>query len=105
LILDTNALSAFVDGDGTVGRLLEVEARACLPVIALGEFRYGILQSRHRMAYEAWLRAHLDGYSRLARPLRSPMRRFGRLCENGERRSRPMMHGSPRSLWSTSYPS
>jgi len=26
------------------------------PVIALGEFRYGILQSRHRPEYEEWLR-------------------------------------------------
>jgi predicted nucleic acid-binding protein len=25
----------------------------------LGEFRYGIAESRHRAAYEAWLQAHL----------------------------------------------
>jgi len=62
LILDTNALSAFIDGDATVGRVLGAEERACLPVIALGEFRYGILESRHRAAYEEWLRAHLDQF-------------------------------------------
>ena len=33
--------------------------RAAIPVIVLGEFRYGIAQSRHRGAYEAWLEAHL----------------------------------------------
>jgi len=62
LILDTNALSAFIDGDATVGRMLQAEARACIPVIALGEFRYGILQSRHRAEYEEWLRAHLGQF-------------------------------------------
>ena len=27
----------------------------CLPVIVLGEYRFGIAASRHRRAYEAWL--------------------------------------------------
>jgi predicted nucleic acid-binding protein len=59
VILDTNALSAFVDGDAAVGDLLRHQARACLPVIVLGEFRYGIAQSRHRSAYEQWLQSQL----------------------------------------------
>ncbi len=59
MILDTNALSAFVDGDAAVGDVLRQQARACLPVIVLGEFRYGIAQSRHRAAYEQWLQSHL----------------------------------------------
>ncbi len=59
MILDTNALSAFVDGDAAVGEALHVQARACIPVIVLGEFRYGIAQSRHRDAYEGWLRSEL----------------------------------------------
>ena len=62
MILDTNALSAFIDGDAAVGAILAVQGRACVPVIALGEFRYGIAHSRQREAYEAWLRAHLGGF-------------------------------------------
>jgi predicted nucleic acid-binding protein len=62
VILDTNALSAFVDGDPGVGDVLRQAARAALPVIALGEFRYGIAGSRHRAAYEAWLSAHLPHF-------------------------------------------
>lgn len=30
-----------------------------MPVIVLGEFRYGIALSRHRRAYEKWLDEHL----------------------------------------------
>ena len=59
MILDTNALSAFVDGDVAVGEALRHQARACIPVIVLGEFRYGIARSRHRATYEQWLEAQL----------------------------------------------
>jgi predicted nucleic acid-binding protein len=33
--------------------------RAAIPVIVLGEFRYGIAQSKHRASYEAWLDSNL----------------------------------------------
>lgn len=59
MILDTNALSAFVDGDPAVGEVLRHQTRASIPVIVLGEFRYGIAQSRHRAAYEQWLKDQL----------------------------------------------
>jgi tRNA(fMet)-specific endonuclease VapC len=66
VILDTNALSAFVDGDAGVGEILRREPRAAIPVIVLGEFRYGIAQSRRRAEYEAWLDSHLDRFDVLA---------------------------------------
>ncbi len=66
MILDTNALSAFVDGDPGVGDVLSRQPRAALPVIVLGEFRYGIAESRHRTAYEAWLGTHIPGFEILA---------------------------------------
>jgi predicted nucleic acid-binding protein len=66
VILDTNALSAFVDGDVGVGQLLRQQPRAAIPVIVLGEFRYGIAQSRHREAYEAWLESELPQFDVLA---------------------------------------
>jgi predicted nucleic acid-binding protein len=66
LIVDSNALLAFVDGDTAVGDILRQQARACIPVIVLGEFRYGIAQSRHRAAYEQWLRSELDLFEVLA---------------------------------------
>ena len=87
MILDTNALSAFVDGDAGVGEVLRGGARAAIPVIVLGEFRYGIAESRHRAAYEAWLEAHLprfeilnvtDGTAAVYAGLRVALRQAGR---------------------------
>jgi tRNA(fMet)-specific endonuclease VapC len=65
VILDTNALSAFVDGDPIVGEILRTQDRAAIPVIVLGEFRYGILGSRHRVTYERWLDQHLARFETL----------------------------------------
>jgi predicted nucleic acid-binding protein len=59
VIIDTNALSAFVDGAPAVGDCLRAEGRAAIPVIVLGEFRYGIAGSKHRSVYEAWLDENL----------------------------------------------
>ena len=87
MILDTNALSAFVDGDASVGEMLRLQARAAIPVIVLGEFRYGIAESRHRRAYEAWLTSELRHFDVLAvtdetavhyAALRVALRRSGR---------------------------
>lgn len=66
MILDTNALSAFIDGDPGVGDVLRRQPRAAIPVIVLGEFRYGIAASRHRATYEAWLTSHLERFDILA---------------------------------------
>ena len=66
MILDTNALSAFVDGEVAVGDILRQQPRAAIPVIVLGEFRYGITASRHRKTYEAWLDHHLRDFNVLA---------------------------------------
>lgn len=62
MILDTNALSAFVDGDPALGRAIRRQASLSIPVIVLGEFRYGIASSRHRRAYEDWLDEHLADF-------------------------------------------
>jgi tRNA(fMet)-specific endonuclease VapC len=66
VILDTNALSAFVDGEPAVGARLSVEAHVAIPVIVLGEFRYGISGSRYRGRYEQWLEEHLPAFEILA---------------------------------------
>lgn len=55
MILDTNALSAMAEGDERIGEALRRQHRIVLPVIVLGEFRYGIAQSRHKDQYVTWL--------------------------------------------------
>ena len=59
LILDTNAVSAFADGDEKPLRILEDESELALPVIVLGEYLYGIRRSRLRASYESWINANL----------------------------------------------
>ena len=66
MILDTNALSAFVDGDTGVAEALGRHARVAIPVIVLGEFRYGIAESRYRSQYEAWLVSYLPRFDILS---------------------------------------
>ena len=55
MILDTNAVSALLSGDAALARLLEPAERHHLPVIVIGEYRYGLLRSRHRQMLQAFL--------------------------------------------------
>jgi tRNA(fMet)-specific endonuclease VapC len=55
MIVDTNALSAAADDDPAVIAILTRANQMEIPVIVLGEYRYGIAHSRHRAAYENWL--------------------------------------------------
>lgn len=60
LILDTNALSAFADGDVALRQAIGGEVDLALPAVVLGEYLFGIRRSRYRSRYEAWLRTHLS---------------------------------------------
>jgi|SRR5690349_3057155 tRNA(fMet)-specific endonuclease VapC len=60
MILDTNALSAAADNDPALVAILAGADQLAIPVIVLGEYRYGISQSRHRLAYERWLKGLLQ---------------------------------------------
>jgi predicted nucleic acid-binding protein len=55
MILDTNAVSAAADDDPAIIAILARAEQVAIPVIVLGEYRYGIAQSRRRAAYENWL--------------------------------------------------
>ena len=55
MILDTNGLSAVADGDVALEPILRKATEVAVPVIVLGEYRYGIRQSRDRQRYEQWL--------------------------------------------------
>jgi tRNA(fMet)-specific endonuclease VapC len=57
MILDTNALSAAADEDPAVLAILSRAEQIAIPVLVLGEYRYGIAQSRHRTYYSNWLDA------------------------------------------------
>lgn len=56
MILDTNALSAAAEREPSALQVVAQAAYLAIPVIALGEYRLGIAQSRHKPTYENWLR-------------------------------------------------
>ena len=87
MIVDTNALSAFADGSSLAIAALETAGEVSVPVIVLGEFRYGITHSRRRREYEAWLEQYLSAFRVLEvtaetaveyAVLRSELRQLGR---------------------------
>ena len=55
VILDTNAVSALLSGDADLAHVLEPSGRHHLPVIVIGEYRYGLDRSRHRETLSAFL--------------------------------------------------
>lgn len=55
MILDTNALSAWAEGDRSIEPVLRSATEVVIPVIVLGEFDYGIRQSRHYRRYADWV--------------------------------------------------
>ena len=55
MMLDTNALSAWGDGDSALLRILPRDRQWFLPVVVLGEFLYGIRQSRERARLVGWI--------------------------------------------------
>ena len=62
MILDTNGLSAVAEGNAALLPILRQASQIAIPVIVLGEYRYGISQSRHRAQYERWLANYLPTF-------------------------------------------
>ena len=60
MILDTNALSAYLDRMPEAVEVVSQARELAIPVMVAGEFAFGIAQSRHREAYERSLERMLD---------------------------------------------
>ena len=59
MILDTNALSAWAEGLAAIEAPLRSADRLMVPSVVLGEYYFGIRQSRRRRRYEDWLTRYL----------------------------------------------
>jgi tRNA(fMet)-specific endonuclease VapC len=62
VILDTNGLSALAEGEPGLEPLLRRAAQVVIPAIVLGEYRYGISQSRNHIHYQRWLAEYLPSF-------------------------------------------
>lgn len=60
MILDTNALSAYLDRTPEAVEIVSEAHGLAIPVIVAGEFAFGAAQSRHREEYERALQRMLD---------------------------------------------
>lgn len=59
MILDTNGLSALVEGEPSLEPVLRKAEHLAIPAIVLGEYRYGFWHSRNRQDYQQWLQQYL----------------------------------------------
>jgi len=55
MLLDTNAISAWAEQEAAILRVLRGDRPWYLPSIALGEYRFGVVNSNRRAALERWL--------------------------------------------------
>ena len=55
MIVDTNALSAAAEAESAVAAAFSQAEPVAIPVIVLGEYMFGISQSRRRREYERWI--------------------------------------------------
>ena len=55
MILDTNALSAIAEAEPRAVAALSQAQSIAIPVVVLGEYLFGIAQSRRRVEYEQWV--------------------------------------------------
>jgi tRNA(fMet)-specific endonuclease VapC len=62
VILDTNGVSALAEGESALESILRKANRVAIPVIVLGEYRYGISRSREQKRYEEWLTEYLPKF-------------------------------------------
>ncbi|MBI4909569.1 MAG: type II toxin-antitoxin system VapC family toxin [Acidobacteria bacterium] len=60
MILDTNALSAYLDNSPAAVEIVSRANEVAIPVIVAGEFAFGISQSRYRSVYERSLQRMLE---------------------------------------------
>ena len=89
MILDTNALSAWVGGDQKVERLLAQEAFLALPVIVLGEYRYGLSGSRLQSTLEPKL-AELERFVRVLDITRATAKVYALVRTELKRKGKPI---------------
>lgn len=55
MIIDTNALSAWAEGEEAILDVLLPAGQLILPIIVIGEYKQGVLRSRHRDQLMEWL--------------------------------------------------
>jgi predicted nucleic acid-binding protein len=98
MLLDTKAISAWAEQDEGILAALRGDKPWYLPSIALGEYRFGVVNSTRRDALEAWL-AEVETACVVLAPDAITARHYA-IIRDGLRRAKTPIHimtsGSPR---------
>jgi predicted nucleic acid-binding protein len=89
MILDTNALSAFFDGDSKLRQVVSNARELCLPVIVLGEYRFGLMHSRERKKIEPAFAAFATAARVLAVDTET-VQPYAEICSELKRAGKPL---------------
>lgn len=89
MILDTNALSAWADGNNAVSRVLARQEFLALPVVVLGEYRFGLRSTRYRQILESKL-AELERVVRILDITRSTAHTYAAIRDELKRVGKPI---------------
>jgi predicted nucleic acid-binding protein len=89
MILDTNALSAFFDGDRQLLRVIADTQGLFLPVIVLGEYRFGLMHSRERKKIEPVLAALAEA-SQILVVDADTVQPYAEICSELKRAGKPL---------------
>jgi predicted nucleic acid-binding protein len=89
LILDTNALSALLEGDPSIGPIIQGISPLHLPVIVIGEYRFGLLRSRFRAVLAPRHEALIERSRVLAVDLRTTIQ-YAEIRDELRRRGSPV---------------
>lgn len=95
MILDTNAVSALIDGDRSIGEILSVSDRHHLPLAVIAEYQYGLLASRRRGRLRSLFR-RLEADSHLLFPDRETADWYAAIRHDLKKQGTPIPEGN---LW------
>lgn len=89
MILDTNAVSALFAGDPALGSVLAGEPRLHVPVVVIGEYRYGLARSNRRRSLARLLET-LIAESRVLEIDRETAERYAEVRDELRRKGTPI---------------
>jgi len=95
MILDTNAISALLDGDRKLSQVLDFRTRHHLPLVALAEYAYGLQSSKHGAKLQTVFRK-LEADSTLLFPDRETANWYVTIRYNLKQCGKPIPEGD---LW------
>lgn len=95
MILDTNAISALLDGNQQMSQILRKDSKHHLPLGVIGEYLFGLQSSEYGKRLESLFR-RLEADSEILYPDRQTANSYATIRHDLKKRGRPIPEGD---LW------